>query len=81
MHGILKDVVDSGRSDEDVLLTLSPLQRALARHSESLWRQAHAIAARFPGTDPGDLYHALRCLELEPSERLRRGLSRGRLSH
>jgi hypothetical protein len=29
--------------------------------------------------DPGDVYHALRCLELTPAERLRRGLSRGRL--
>jgi hypothetical protein len=28
--------------------------------------------------DPGDVYHALRCLELPPAERLHRGLTRVR---
>jgi hypothetical protein len=58
---------------------LSDPERAIARHSELLWRQAHQIARDNAGVDPGDIYHALRCLELEPVERLRRGLSRGRL--
>ena len=66
-------------NDQEALRDLSEPQRALALHSESLWRQAHQIAREHPGIDPGDVYHALRCLELEPGERLRRGLSRGRL--
>ena len=63
----------------EALGDLSDRERAVARHSESLWRQAHQIARDNPGIDPGDVYHALRCLEIEPGERLRRGLSRGRL--
>jgi hypothetical protein len=58
---------------------LSDLERAIASHSELLWRHAHQIARDNAGVDPGDIYHALRCLELEPAARLRRGLSRGRL--
>jgi hypothetical protein len=58
---------------------LTPAQQEWARHSESLWQRAHQVAAAHPGVDPGDVYHALRCLELTPAERLRRGLSRGRL--
>ena len=48
------------------------------RHSEALWREAHALAAAATGIDAGDVYHALRCLELSPTERLRRGLTRVR---
>jgi hypothetical protein len=44
-------------------------QRAWLVHSEALWRQAHRIAAEYPGMDPGDVYHALRCLELPPAAR------------
>jgi hypothetical protein len=58
---------------------MTPEQRAWAQHSEALWQRAHAIAAADASVDAGDVYHALRCLELAPSERLRRGLSRGRL--
>jgi hypothetical protein len=54
-------------------------QRAWARHSEALGRQAHRIASQHHDIDPGDVYHALRCLELTATERLRQGLSRGRL--
>jgi hypothetical protein len=54
-------------------------QQAWITHSESLWRAAHDLARRHPEHDPSDLYHALRCLELTPSERLRAGLQRGRL--
>jgi hypothetical protein len=58
---------------------LSEAEKAWILHSESLWRIAHAIALEQPQLDAGDLYHALRCLELAPAERLARGLSRGRL--
>ena len=51
-------------------------QRAWLVHSETLWREAHRIVAQHPGIEPGDVYHALRCLELPPDERLRRGLTR-----
>ena len=53
-------------------------QRAWTLNSEALWREAHAIAAANPGLDPGDVYHALRCLDLSPAERLHRGLTRVR---
>jgi len=58
---------------------LSPDARAWALHSEALWSRAHEIAAAHPEVDAGDVYHALRCLELTPAERLRQGLTRGRL--
>ena len=53
-------------------------ERAWVLHSEALWREAHAIARATAGVDPGDIYHALRCLELPPAARLRRGLTRVR---
>jgi hypothetical protein len=46
--------------------------------SEARWREAHRIASANPDLDPGDVYHALNCLDLDPSERLRRGLTRVR---
>jgi hypothetical protein len=58
--------------------TLSAEQQAWVRHSEALWREAHAIVAAAPDLDAGDVYHALRSLELTPAERLRRGLTRVR---
>jgi len=58
---------------------LTTEQRAWLAHSEALWRKAHAIVSRRPELDPGDVYHALRGLELPPAERLRRGLTRVRL--
>ena len=61
------------------LLKLTPEQQAWALHSERLWAHAHALAGAYPGLDAGDIYHALRCLELTPSERLARGLGRGNL--
>jgi hypothetical protein len=64
---------------EEALRGLTEAQRAWALHSEALWRRAHELARSSPGVDPGDVYHALRCLELSPQERLRRGLARGRL--
>ena len=57
---------------------LTPAQQAWAEHSAALWSEAHVIAAANPGLDPGDVYHALRSLELAPAERLRRGLTRVR---
>jgi len=61
------------------LAALTEEQRAWALHSEALWSRARALASARPDLDAGDLYHALRCLELTPGERLARGLSRGRL--
>ena len=57
---------------------LTKNQRAWLLHSEALWREAYSIAAANAGTDPGDIYHALRSLELPPTERLHRGLTRVR---
>ena len=53
--------------------------RAWLTHSEALWRRAHAIVSQRPDLDAGDVYHALRALELPPAERLRRGLTRVRV--
>jgi hypothetical protein len=47
--------------------------------SEGLWRKAHAIVRERPDLDVGDVYHALRNLQLAPAERLRRGLTRVRV--
>jgi len=58
---------------------LSADERRYFQDSEALWRRAHEIAARKPELDPGDVYHALRTLELPPAERLRRGLTRVRV--
>jgi hypothetical protein len=58
---------------------LTPEQQEWATRSEALWRQARALAADHPEHDPSDLHHALRCLQLSPSDRLRLGLRRGRL--
>ena len=68
-----------GVDEPAVLDGLTNEQRAFALASERRWRLAHQLAARAPGTDVGDLYHALGCLQLSPAERLRRGLARGRL--
>ena len=65
----------TGRLDS---ANLTQDEQAWVRHSEALWRQAHAIAATNLSLDPGDVYHALRSLELTPTERLRRGLTRVR---
>ena len=46
---------------------------------ERVGRRAHAIVRDNAGVDVGDVYHALRTLELPPAERLRRGLSRVRI--
>lgn len=58
---------------------LTAAERAWLLHSEALWRRAHAILSRQPDLDAGDVYHALRNLELPPTERLRRGLTRVRI--
>jgi hypothetical protein len=61
------------------LAGLDEEQRAWLLHARNLWARAHDIARTRPDLDAGDIYHALRCLELRPSERLARGLARGRL--
>jgi hypothetical protein len=58
---------------------LTAEQRAWLLHSEGLWRNAHAIVKDRADLDVGDVYHALRTLELPPAERLRRGLTRVRV--
>jgi len=66
-----------GVTDSPAHLTVE--ERAWLAHSEQLWRQARAIVEQNRDLDAGDVYHALRCLELPAGERLRLGLSRGRL--
>jgi hypothetical protein len=64
---------------DNPLRDLTPAQRAWALESERLWRRAHEIANRHPDSDASDLYHALRALQLTPTQRLAAGLRRGRL--
>jgi len=66
-------------NQSDPLKGLSREQRDWALHSAKRWEQAYALTERHPEHDPSDVFHALRCLELSPAERLRNGLSRGRL--
>lgn len=66
------------QDDPPGLESLTEGQRTWLLRSEALWREAHAIAAANPALDPGDVYHALRSLDLPPLERLRRGLTRVR---
>ena len=61
------------------LAGLTPEQRDWAIRSERDWQRAHAIVRDHPACDASDVYHALRCLALTPSERLAAGLHRGRL--
>lgn len=72
-------VAETPPQPEDPLTGLTPEQQAWALHSAALWQRAHEIARLHPGHDPSDVYHALRCLELSPAERLRASLQRGRL--
>ncbi len=67
-------------ADEDAALAgLTPDQRLAAVESERRWRRAYALSRAHPEMDPSDVYHALRCLELSVTDRLRLGLRRGRL--
>jgi len=72
-------VNDASNDISDATRDLTPEQRAWVVHSEALWRKAHGIASTRPDLDVGDVYHALRSLELPPAERLRRGLTRVRV--
>ena len=70
-------------ADQPSPTSLQPLlseaeQREAARQAER-WATAQRIAAERPDLDVGDIYHALRNLELPPTERLRRGLTRVRV--
>jgi hypothetical protein len=65
--------------EADWLEGLTDEQRTWVSQSETLWKRAHQLARAHPESDPSDLYHALRCLELTPTERLRAALQRGRL--
>ena len=70
-HGLVfvypRDVTNRDAPAPDALANLSEAERAFVDHSESLWRRAHIIAAEHAGLDAGDVYHAHRCLELEPA--------------
>jgi hypothetical protein len=74
-----QDMLESSSDKADPLDGLTAAQRAWVSHSVALWERAHALARIHPEHDPSDLYHAFRCLELSPTERLRAGLQRGRL--
>jgi hypothetical protein len=79
MIGTMSPASASPRQPRDLPAGLTPEQQQWALRSEALWRRAHEIAQRHPGTDVSDLYHALRCLQLTPTQRLAAGLQRGRL--
>ena len=66
------------QSEGPELENVTERDRSWLLRSEALWREAHAIVAANPALDPGDVYHALRVLDLPPEERLRRGLTRVR---
>ena len=75
-------MADSSRPTSGAQWPVAPLtleQQTWAEHSAALWQRARELARMHPEHDPSDLYHALRCLELAPAERLRAGLQRGRL--
>lgn len=76
---VMSDRPADAELHERSLAGLTDEQREWAVHSEALWARARRIATEHEGVDAGDVYHALRSLELSPAERLRRGLSRGRL--
>ncbi len=57
---------------------LSEPERRWAEHDLALRERAALIAADL-ALDARDVYHVLRSLERTPSERLRRGLSHGRI--
>ena len=71
--------VHSANEIQATLERLTSDQRAWVSHSAELWRRAHAIVEGRPDLDVGDVYHALRTLELPPAERLWRGLTRVRV--
>jgi hypothetical protein len=59
--------------------SLTVAQEEMADRIRRRWERAFALARAHPEHDASDLYHALRCFELTPAERLRAGLQRGRL--
>jgi hypothetical protein len=75
---IICGIIGSMTADSQALQHMTDDQRAWALRSEAVWREAHAIVAGHPGLDAGDVYHALRALDLSPAERLHRGLTRVR---
>lgn len=75
---VVSSLVDT-RVRQAALSGLTEAQQAWAVRSEAMWRRAHAVVSQHPELDPSDVYHALRCLQLTPSQRLAAGLRRGRL--
>jgi hypothetical protein len=78
-HDIMNAVNRPAAEMSRPIQNLVGAQLAWALHDEALWRKAEAIVAGRPDLDTGDVYHALRALELTPAERLRRGLTRVRV--
>ena len=72
MKGVAADVAS-------VAANLTAAQREWLANSHALWNKAHEIVHARPDLDAGDVYHALRTLQLPPTERLRRGLTRVRV--
>ena len=52
---------------------------AEAQQRAALWARAAAIVEENPQLDAGDVFHALQCLRLSATERLRLSFQRGRL--
>jgi hypothetical protein len=57
----------------------SDAARAWKERHERLWAEALRIVAEKPELDVSGVYHVLCNLERTPEDRLRKGLSRGRL--
>ena len=66
------------KSLEEELAQLTCEERAWVEADLALRARAEALSARL-GLDQGDVYHQLKQLMRSPSERLRLGLSHGRL--
>lgn len=58
---------------------LTAAQKDWLEEDEHLWRRAYEIVARHDNLDVSGVYHTLVNFKRSPGERLRRGLSHGRL--
>ena len=67
----MAEPIHSDADIEQALAGLSQEQRRAALESEARWRLALEIASEH-------VFHALQCLEMTPTERLRRARARGR---
>ena len=58
---------------------LDPGEQQEVVRDEARWRRAHEIVRKHPHLDVSDVHHTLVNLERTPEERLRRGLTHGKL--